>query len=263
MTSAALHEFFQDLERVRRLLDLITSYKAFGASVAPEAVTTEALSWDEAVQLHAAAGAVRTDLPLMAGAILLYAAGRFEFFIRQCVETTADGLAAKGGTFDKLPAALQRSVRDQVLLVAQSPRKWDYDDVFAEGILSQYVASKQGASPVPVPSSVLSLTESNMRPEILSEILKRVGITDFWRTVGKQLPAQLLLSESDDAACAKAIQARLSALMTLRNQIAHPTASTNFPSPEEVSQELKLLEVIAQVADDVADMAVASYVPSA
>ena len=261
MTSAPFLDFVQDLGRVRRLLDLIASYREFGASVVPAEVASDTVNWKESVSLHANASAVRTDLPLMAGAILLYAAGRFEYYVRQCVETTADGLAAKVSRFDQLPSGLQRSLRDRVLLVAQSPRKWGYEDLIAEGILAQFVACKQGANPVVIPSDVLSLTDSNMRPEVMSELFKRVEIADFWRTVGKQLPVQKLLSETDDGACNTAAQARLTALMTLRNQIAHPTASTNFPSPEEVRAELDFLEVVAQVADDVSAMAVSAFSP--
>lgn len=261
MTSPSFTDFSADLERVRRLLHLVSMFRDFGASGIPSQLAANPSDWQQAVSLHGEASSVRTDLPLMAGAILLYAVGRFEYFVRQCVEGVVDGLTAKVASFSQLPNNLQKAYKEQTLTIAQSPRKYDYDEVRVDTILAQLVSCKQGANPVTVSAEVVSITESNMRPEILSELLKRVGITDFWRTVGKQLPVQILLSESDEGGCSKAAQSRLTDLMNLRNQIAHPTGSTTFPSPEDVARELDLLEAVSQVVDDVAAMAISSFAP--
>lgn len=261
MSSSSFTEFSADLERIRRLLRLVGGFRDFGASTIPEQLIEDPSDWQEAVTLHGEASAVRTDLPIMAGAILLYAVGRFEYFVRQCVEGTVDGLTAKANLFSDLPENLRRACRDQTLMVAQSPRKYDFDEIRVDALLAQFVSCKQGGAPLVVSSEVVSITESNMRPEVLAEVLRRVGISDFWRTVGKQLPLQVLLGETNDGSCSKAAQARLSDLMSLRNQIAHPTGTTSFPSLEDVGRELDLLEAVARVADDVAIMAVAGFSP--
>jgi RiboL-PSP-HEPN len=260
VSSNELTEFTIDLDRVRRLLNLLAAFRDFGGSANP-AEATPPLEWPEASALHVEASNVRPDLPLMAGAILLYVAGRFEYYVRQCVEVVAAELASKATSFSQLPEGLRKAYQLQTLAIAQSPNRYDYDEARIDAILAQLVSCKLGANPVEIASDVLSKTESNMRPEVLNDILKRVGIENYWGTVGKQLPVQRLLSESDDVACVKAAKARLTDLMNLRNRIAHPTGATTFPSPEEVSQELDFLEVLAQVADDVAAMRVTAFAP--
>lgn len=71
-------------------------------------------------------------------------------------------------------------------------------------LLSSLVQSKAATQPpVNISSSILSLTDSNMRDRVLSDILKRVGMQDFWINVGKQAAMKLALNQITDVETTK------------------------------------------------------------
>ena len=86
---------------------------------------------------------------------------------------------------------------------------------------------------------------------MLVELLKRVGIKDFWREVGKQAKLKRELQTTNDGETTRKAQSQLNALMDERNQIAHPTSSTHFPDPDKVMTTAIFIEVFADVAMDV------------
>lgn len=79
-----------------------------------------------------------------------------------------------------------------------------------DSLLASLVASKEVVSgPVIIKSSVLSLTDSNMKDRVLSDILKRVGVQDFWREIGKQATVKLELETSTDSETTAKAQSKL------------------------------------------------------
>ncbi|HDS1301042.1 MULTISPECIES: HEPN domain-containing protein [Stenotrophomonas maltophilia group] len=255
-----LAEFTSDVERVEHLLTLIRGFKDFGGSVPPAVGEGEPPVWVEAAQLHQTASGRRTDLPVLSGSLQLYLAGRFEYCIRQIVEAVADEICTRVEKYADLPKSLQAELRSRVLDVAKAPKKYGYDDLEAEALLESYVASRAITSPpVSISSQVLALTESNMRDRVLSDVLLRVGITEFWANVGKQAPVKLFLEKSTDPEATREAQSRLNNIMDERNQVAHPTGSTNFPDPGQVLKTAKFLTLIARTCTDLAKIYLSSF----
>lgn len=258
-----LRDFKTDVERAEHLLSLIKTFREFGASTPPDRNPGDADLWPTATALHDASKLRRTDLPVLSGSLQLYLAGRFEYCIRQVVEVVADEVAARAEKFSDLPDSIRNELKAKTLEIAQNPRRFGYDEGQTDALLQALVTSKGCTStPVPISSSVLSLTDSNMKDRVLSELLKRVGMQEFWRDVGKQTSVKLILEKSTDGQTTAEAQARLNAIMDERNQVAHPTSSTQFPDPDQVLKAALFLKTLAATTVDLAKVYLASYKPA-
>lgn len=256
-------EFRADVERAEHLLSLVKSFREFGAST-PPSIPTEAVDpWPTATSLYEASKLRRTDLPVLSGSLQLYLAGRFEYCIRQVVEVVADEIGNRATKYMDLPESIRSELKARTVEIIQNPRRYGYDEGQADALLSALAASKETTKPpVTISSSVLSLTDSNMKDRVLSDILKRVGMQEFWSSVGKQAAMKLELEKSTDGETTKEAQARLNAIMDERNQVAHPTASTVFPDPDQALKAARFLKTLASTTVDLAKVYLASYRPT-
>ena len=257
---SVLRDLDADVGRPEHLLALVKSFKDFGASTPPAKDAEDADLWPAATSLHEASKCRRTDLPVLSGSLQLYLAGRFEYCIRQIVEVVADQIALRSSSYSDLPDAIRSELKIRTLEVAQNPRRFGYDEGQADALLASLVASKGTTSaPLSISSTVLSLTESNMKDRVLADILKRVGMQDFWKDVGKQATVKLALGTASEGQTTVEAQARLNAIMDERNQVAHPTSNTQFPDPDQVLKAARFLKLLAATTVDLAKVYLASY----
>lgn len=256
-----LGEFNADIERAESLLQLIKSFRDFGASQPPANAGQPTDDWPAATLLHQASKPIRTHLPILSASLELYIVGRFEYGIRQVVEVVADDFAARASKYVELPEAIRSELRKQTLEVAQSPKRYGYDDAQVDVLLSNLVGNFGSQhSPLSISSAVLSITDSNMREKMLSDLLKRVGMTEFWQNVGKQASMKLVLAKNSDQETAAEAKAKLNAIMDERNQIAHPTGNTNFPDTDHVLGVAKFLKALSATTVDLAKVHLNTHV---
>lgn len=254
-------DFKADVERAEHLLSLVKDFKDFGASTPPNSPAAVDL-WPTACALHEASKLRRTDLPLLSGSLQLYLAGRFEYCIRQVVEVVADEISNRATKYADLPESIRVELKNRTIEIIQNPRRYGYDEGQADALLASLVLSKATTKPpLNISSSVLSLTDSNMKDRVLSDILKRVGMQDFWSSVGKQTAMKLALNQTTDSETTKEAQTRLNAIMDERNQVAHPTANTVFPDPDQVLRSARFLKTLASTTVDLSKVYLASYRP--
>lgn len=259
-----LDDFFRDVDRAEHLLHLVKSFREFGASSPPTPVSDGTAPWPQALSLSEASQHRRTDLPVLSGSLLLYLAGRFEYFVRQVIRSVADDIASKAMKYSDLPEALRIELKNRTLEVAQAPRRYGFDETQAEALLANLVGNLHGGTgTLNISSDVLSITESNMKDRILSDLMKRVGMTDFWREIGKQAKVKLFLDKTADGETTVEAQSRLNNIMDERNQIAHPTAATQFPDPDQVLVSAGFLKVIAGVTVDILRVYLSGFRPTA
>lgn len=247
-------EFNRDLQKIEELIQLVIQFRSFGAqSPLPE---DEQDSFTRAAHdLHSFSGKVRTDLPILVGSLLLYACGRFEYFVGELVRASADREIAKAGSYAEIPKEIQGSLRERLIAVLSDSGKFSYlgvsDQQLAE-TLSRIVAADDNVSPTNVPTSVLALTESNMRAQILKEVFGRAGRKDVWSDISKQAPLRTHFDATSEGTCKTKATNFLDELMRLRNSIAHPTGTLNFPSPEEALKLCGSLRALSRAISDVA-----------
>lgn len=254
-----LNDFKSDIGRVENLLTLTKLFRDFGASEPPTNDGGEPV-WKEGNDLHAESRTRRTDLPILSGSLLLYLAGRFEYCVKQIVENMADEIAGKTDKFQSLPTQIQKTLKQRTLEIAQNPKKYGHDEVTSEALLEQLMINIKGTGQsLSINSTVISITEANMRPSVLSDLLKIVGLADFWREIGKQANVKIALEKSADQEAAAEAQAFLNTIMEDRNQIAHPTATTTFPDADQVLKLASFLKVLAANIVDLAKVHLTTY----
>lgn len=100
-----------------------------------------------------------------------------------------------------------------------------------------------------------------MKERVLADVLKRVGVTDFWKDVGKQAAMKIFLEKTAEQEATAEAQSRLNKLMDDRNQIAHPTAATQFPDPDQVLKSAAFLLSLAEVTVNLAKVYMAGFQP--
>lgn len=245
LVDAALRDFNDDLSRIRRLLEFVLEFHVFASSTPPQDAR---LNWPQADDLHELSKPLRTDLPILSGAILLYLAGRFEYFVRQTVEAATDYLVAAAPAYDQLPESIRRHLHTKTLDVARDASKHRLGEVEVFQLLANLVERERpGSKEVQVDSWLISQTDSNMRPDVLDEILKRIGIEGFWTEIGKQTELKLFIGQNGDGLCKQEARQRLTEIMKERNDVAHPTGNIKFPSAEEVLHKADYLLLIGRL----------------
>jgi HEPN superfamily RiboL-PSP-like protein len=187
--------------------------------------------------------------------MLLYIAGRFEFLIRSLVENAAAEWFSRAASFADLPKPLKDSLKSGTLEICRSPTRFGYSELEASALLFNLADSMRASQQSPdIKANVISMTDANMRPKVLADLLKRVEVVNFWREVGKQTTMKLHLNSMDESQCADLVQNELNAIMEARNQIAHPTSSTTFLDHTIVRGHVQLLKKLAQVTKEIIDV---------
>jgi hypothetical protein len=245
---SALKEFEKDADRVEQLLKLIRTFRAFAGEESELAGQAKQL-WDDAQ-------GVRTDLPLLSGSLLLYLCGRFEYFVRELVSTIVDDLVDSVSTYDELPPALRKQALLRTLEINGNPGKFDYDAPGAAALAAQLADNlsgrNDGSANLLIDAKIVTITESNMRPDVLADLFKRVGIDGLWNTLGKQLTLKSHMGKTRDEECKRATMARLEDIMNERNRVAHPTGSNVFPDAASVEAVSLYFRALAQVLAELA-----------
>lgn len=261
-TAAEFDEFDRDLRRIEELIRFVIDFRAFGAhtpesiGAEPPGLVGEGSTFSESARgLHNTSREVRTDLPVLVGSLLLYACGRFEYFVGELVRTVADNEVAKADSYASLPKEVRESLRARLLIVLGEPGKYSHlrltDQILAE-TLSRIVTADEGEVPSSIPTEILSSTDANMRSQVLKEVFSRVGMKDVWGDISKQAPLRTHFSAANESACRSAATNFLDELMRLRNSIAHPTSALEFPSPESALETCSSLRALSRAISDVA-----------
>lgn len=255
-----LGEFQEDVERIEHLLELVKDFREFGGSTIPVEVAKGEVTWQEANSLWKASKLRRTDLPWLSGSLLLYLAGRFEYFARQIVQTVAEDMADGVEKYVCLPETLRKQLSKRTLEVAQNPRRYGYDERQAEAFLLNLAENLNGGScPPSISATVLCITDANLKDRILAGLMQRVGIEGFWKDVGKQTRLKLILEKTTDGEATAEAQNRLNRLMDERNQIAHPTSATSFPDPDQVLRTSVFLKSFGEVTTEIVRVYLAGF----
>lgn len=248
----ALTDLISDFERAEHLIRLITQFRDFGASSVPAPNEDEKPLWQEASDLWTASQNRRTDLPVLSGSLLLYLAGRFEYYVRTIVEIAAEDIASQCREFGDLPPRLKKELINRTAEVVQNPRRYGYDNFQIEGfIVTLADGLKASTSIASINSGCLSSTDANLRPEVLADLLKRIGMDNVWQDVGKQAKTKLHLRITVDADATAEAKSRLNSIMEDRNRIAHPTNTTTFLGPDKVLEATRFLKMLSEVLVDI------------
>lgn len=244
---STLSEYLSDLNKVKSLLTLTGAVKDFAGISNPE-IEAEDVFLTHAGELHNISKENRANLVVLNGTLLLYASGKFENFVRLTFEELCNNIADKAERYSYLPKEMRESHIRLTAEVIANPRKYGHGDLGVRSfikVLSDNLADE--AELESINTGCLSITSENMRPKIINDLFKRVGISNVWEKISQQAKLQLFLETHDPAKAKKDAEAYLNKLMDVRNSIAHPASSFTWPDPEYVGRSIEFLKVLGEV----------------
>ncbi|WP_341503691.1 HEPN domain-containing protein [Gallaecimonas sp. GXIMD4217] len=244
---STLPEYHSDLNKVSALLALTGSVKDF-AGIGDSEVAEEDVFFSHAAALHEISKVNRANLVVLNGTLLLYVSGKFENFVRLTFEELCNNIADKAEKYSYLPKEMRENHVRLTAEVIANPRKYGHGDLGVRSFIK--VLSDNLADDVELESintNCLSITSENMRPKIISDLFKRVGINNIWEKISQQAKLQLFLETHDPAKAKKDAEAYLNKLMDVRNSIAHPASSFSWPDSEYVGKSIEFLKVLGEV----------------
>ncbi len=256
-TSAEFDEFDRDLDKIEDLIRFVINFRSFGAQASATVVFSDSDFVEAALELHRVSATIRTDLPILVGSLMLYACGRFEYFVGELVKAAADKEIEKASSYADLNKDIRASLRERLLLILADPGKYSYlklSDKQLSTTLASILVADENKIPTDIPTQILASTDANMRPLILRDVLGRVGMKEVWADISKQAPLRTHFDATSEATCKVAATKFLEDLMSLRNSIAHPTASLAFPSPEQALSLCGSLRALSRAVSDVAQL---------
>lgn len=96
----------------------------------------------------------------------------------------------------------------------------------------------------------LSITDTNMRAEVLADLFARVGGSDLWPRVSEQASLKAYFQEAESTKVDTKARRKLNDLMDLRNKIEHPSREFEWPSTESLRDYLHFLRLLSRAMAD-------------
>lgn len=251
-----VRDFEGDLDKVTAQLDFIEVTRKFTACTPLQDDPLLATPFGiEALALHDGAKRIHGNLPLASGTLILYTCGRFEAMTRVLFEDLCQRLVAKAGSFARLPKKMRENLPLFTAKVISDPRKYGH----AENGVRTFVTTL--ASNLAVDAKVervnhecLSLTESNMRADIMADLFGRIGASSIWSQVSEQASLKALFQEADSNKVETKARRKLNDLMDLRNRIAHPSGELDWPSVDSLREYIHFLRLLARSMAELTSM---------
>lgn len=242
-------EFRQDLHRVAAQLDLLEKTKEFvGVESSGESGSRFI---ESATKVYEAARTAHAGMPLLTGTLVLYIAGRLEAFTRTIFEDLCLRLVERAASFKALPKKMQENLVVYTALVMQSPRKYGHAENGVRTFATTLADNLNNSAGIDrVNHECLSITETNLRPDVLAELFERVGVKEIWKKIAQQAPLQIYFQTQEVGSVESLAKRKLTELMDLRNKVAHPSGSIEWPSTDIVRTYIAFLEVLGKALSD-------------
>jgi hypothetical protein len=240
-------EFRTDLDRVGRLLDLLEANALLSAIDRPGPVPVEPYQ-ERAAKVYEAAIRCRSDLAVLPGTLVLYLAGRFEYYVRTQFEELCGRVAQRAAHFRVLPKVMRDNLVRMTGEIMANPRKYGHGEKRVAGFVAVLAANL--ADPqllTDVNAECLSVTYENMRESVLTELFERIGIKKVWERIGEQAKIKTHFETHESGQAKSLAIAYLNTLMERRNRIAHPSGSVEWPDVSAVRKDVEFLSVCGEV----------------
>jgi hypothetical protein len=240
--------FLRVLANAKDLISLIDNCRKFASISAPDDPVPPDSFVASSVQLHLDVKKSSVSLTILSGTLLLYLAGQFENFIKESMKIVADEYSSKCTKFEQLPVSLQNHLLSQTAEAVQKPTKYNFEKPDTFRLIVQLAANINAVNGIgQLNSDLLVITETNMRPETLSDLLKRFEIKDVWKEVAKQTRTKLFLQNEKEIEVEKILKEKLNEIMEARNKVAHPSSAPEFPDASKVKEFIDYLELLSSV----------------
>lgn len=203
-----------------------------------------------AIELQKGVIESHTDMVVISGTLVLYLAGRFESFVRDSFEELCDKVANRCQKFQLLPKEMKENLVRMTAEVMANPRRYGHGDM---GVKSFVITLASNLEDIPccggsgaINSKCLSITNENMRAEIVEELFARIGAKQLWKQVSQQAAIKTYFESLLEDFVAKQVKSKLDELMVIRNQVAHPSGNVQFPDISQVTDYVDFIQLIGE-----------------
>ncbi|MFH7012356.1 HEPN domain-containing protein [Flavobacterium sp. FlaQc-52] len=253
-----LDDFHRDLDDISNTFSVLRTLEELRTIEQPtEPISSTFL--DKALELHPLVDTARNGMAKIPGIFILYIGGRFEDYVKTIFEEFAIQFAQKHPDYSSLPSKFQSSIVQDTSLVIASPRKFGYGDImqktFIENLFKNVIGNDFGT----INHQCLSITEGNMRSDILNDLFSKISISNIWSDIGQQLAIRTFFETADSTNATSQARKYLDEFMNLRNQVAHPSGgSFTWPSYDDVIKHINYFKVLSPVLLDLGAMKINS-----
>ncbi len=200
----------------------------------------------------------RQGLVKVPGVFKLYIAGIFEAYIKTLVEEMAVAIAQMANSYSQIPKSLRLALIKDTAKVIPDPRRYGHGDGAVESFIKNLHMNIHEDDLSSINYQCITITESNMRPEILSELFKKVSVTKVWEEVGGQVQVKTHFSTTNSQDAQRKAMDYLENFMRQRNDIAHVSTSVTWPSTSSVIDDVEYFKALGKVLVDICTMKKAS-----
>jgi hypothetical protein len=241
-------DFESDLDRVSSQLDFIEIIRKFTYHIPQQEDLSPATPFvAEALAVHDGAKCIHSNLPLASGTLILYTCGRFEAMTRMLFEDLCQRLVTKAGSFARLPKKMRTNLPIFTAKVISDPRKYGHAEKGVRAFVTTLASNLAVDATVErINHECLSLTEVNMKAEVLSDLFGRIGASTIWSQISEQASLKAFFQEADSRQVESKARRKLDDLMDLRNRIAHPSGELEWPSVDSLREYINFLRLLGR-----------------
>mgnify|MGYP001366194853 CR=1 FL=1 len=253
-----LDDFHRDLDDVRNTFSVLRTLEELRAIERPVDPIPSSFI-EKALELHHLFDTARNGMAKIPGIFILYIGGRFEDYVKTIFEEFSIQFAQKHPSYTSLPAKFQSSIIQDTSLVIASPRKFGFGDtlqkIFIENLFKNVISSDFNT----INHQCLSITEGNMRSEILSDLFLKISISNIWNDIGQQLSVRTFFETADSSSATSQAKKYLDDFMIQRNKVAHPSGgSFTWASYDDVLKYIEYFKILSPVLLDLGNMKISS-----
>lgn len=253
-----LDDFHKDLDDIKNAFSVLQALEEFRSIGLPSELVSSPFI-NKATELYPLVDSARNGMAKIPGIFVLYIGGRFEDFVKTIFEEFSIKFAKKYTEYEKLPSKFKTAIINDTSQVISSPKKYGYRDGMQKVFITNLFNNVINDDFTNINHQCLSITEGNMRPEVLSDLFSKLAIKDIWTTIGQQTSIKTLFETVEAGFASNSAKKYLEDFMTKRNQVAHPSGgSLTWPSYDDVIKDIEFFKVLSTILLDLGNMQINS-----
>ena len=237
-------EFSNDLNVIQNsisLLELLDQFKSEQHELDPD--NDQFISKCEDLQQQVRENS--RGVVILKGTLVLYLAGRFEIFVRNLFEECSIRFANQKGSYSKLPEKMQTELLKKTTEVLLNHKKFGFSIQDRNLFLKNLSDNVNNNNIQNINSQCLSITNTNMRPDVINDMYKVIGINNIWNEIGKQTNVKTFFGSGNDQVVTRQAKELLNKIMDIRNDIAHPSESITWPGFSDIRKYCTYFDLIS------------------
>lgn len=251
--------FKEDLIEIRKTVELLKNMEDFAKEPNESFLNSQEKYVKKANQVSERIKQNRKGSTWIPSILMLYIAGRFENYVRTIFEETSTEVAKKHNQFKDLPKNFQKNLINDTSKVIKDHRKYNHGEGARDSFIKNLYDNVHNNNLNQINYQCISITERNMKPEILLELFLKIDYKKIWDDISSQANIRRLFNGADTDKTKKDCHDKLKEFMDMRNQVAHPSSSITWISKEKGCEYIDFFIVLGEAIKDVCPLHIMKY----